>query len=99
MTPTVHVQLETGEQLFGQGDIGDRIYRVESGQISLTRDGAQVATAGPGEIFGEMGPVFSLTRSAAAVATEPTSLTGYTVDAFRSEFGGDTLRQLVGRWG
>lgn len=99
MTPTVKVELATGAQLFGQGDIGDRIYCVDSGLISLTRDGVQVATAGPGQIFGEMGPVFSLTRSAAAIAVEPSTLTGYTVDAFRSEFGGDKLRELVGRWG
>ena len=99
LTPIVHVQLAAGELLFSEGDVGDRLYRVESGKISLTRDGKQVATAGPGEVFGEMAPVFLLTRSASAVASEATSLTGYTVDAFRNEFGGDALRQLVGRWG
>jgi putative ABC transport system ATP-binding protein len=99
LTPIVKLQLKAGEQLFAEGDVGDRLYRVESGQISLTRDGKAVATACAGEVFGEMAPVFMLTRSATAVATEATSLTGYTVDAFRNEFGGDVLRQLVGRWG
>lgn len=99
LTPIVKVELAAGEQLFGEGDVGDRLYRVESGQITLSRDGAPVATAAAGEVFGEMAPVFSLTRSATAVATEASSLIGYTVEAFRSEFGGDALRQLVGRWG
>lgn len=99
LTPIVKIALAAGEQLFAEGDVGDRLYRVESGKIVLTRDGATIGTAIPGELFGEMGPVFSLARSATATATEPTSLTGYTVDAFRNEVGGAALRQLVGRWG
>jgi len=99
LTPVVKVTLAIGEMLFGEGDVGDRLYRVESGQIALSRGGAPIGTANAGEVFGEMAPVFSLTRSATAIATEATSLTGYTAKAFRSEFGGDALRQLVGRWG
>jgi len=99
MAPTVTVHCTTGEELFAEGVEGDYLYRVESGMIELTRAGASLGLAGPGEVFGEMAPLFSLPRAARAVALEATTLTAYTVDAFRSEFGGDELRRLVARFG
>jgi len=97
LVPVVSLELAPGEVLFAEGAAGDRIYRVESGSVELRRDGARLGASGPGEVFGEMAPVFQLRRSASAVAAEPTVLTGYTVDAFMAEFGGDELRRLVGR--
>jgi CRP-like cAMP-binding protein len=49
-------------------------------------------------VFGEMAPLFSLPRSARAVAVAATTLTGYTVDGFTAEFGGEELRRLVSRF-
>jgi CRP-like cAMP-binding protein len=92
------VECVAGEALFDEGDEGDRIYRIEQGAIDLTRGGELLHTARAGEVFGEMAPLFSLPRSARAVAVEPTVLTGYTIDAFTAEFGGEELRRLVSRF-
>ncbi len=53
------VHLERGEQVFAEGDPGDRVYVVRSGKIKLVRrwpDGREnlLAVLGPGEMFGEL---------------------------------------------
>jgi putative ABC transport system ATP-binding protein len=83
------VSLRTGEFLFRQGDPSDLVYIVRSGRVEIVRDAADgseepVTTAGPGDYFGELGPVLNLPRSASARAAEPTVLTGCTVQQFRS---------------
>jgi putative ABC transport system ATP-binding protein len=83
------VSLEAGEVLFRQGDQPDLIYVVESGLIEVFRersDGRKEHRAdfGPGAYFGELGPMLGLPRSASARAREPTVLTGFGSQAFRS---------------
>jgi putative ABC transport system ATP-binding protein len=77
---------------------GDVLFRLEQGTISLTRAGAPLATIGPGDVFGEMAPLFKLPRSATATATGAATVTSYSLDAFTDAFGGDELRHLVGRF-
>jgi putative ABC transport system ATP-binding protein len=99
LVPITQIELTAGQRLFSEGDAGDHLFRVESGHIELTRGGTPLGAALPADVFGEMAPLFRLPRSATATATEPTRLTGYSVDAFTHEFGGFELRRLVGRWG
>ncbi len=99
----VSVTLEAGEVLFTRGDASDLVYRVEDGEIEVLRpleDDAgeqevRVATMAAGRIVGEMGPLFGLPRSATIRALVPTRLTGFTVDALRSELGVESLDLLV----
>lgn len=98
----VTVELAVGEVLFEQGDVADYIYVVRDGEIEILRtpaDGVaeRLALERPGDYFGEMGPLFQLPRSAAARATEASVLDGYSVAAFRDEFGLDHLEGLVTR--
>ena len=65
------VELADGEVLFHQGDPPDWVYVVVSGTIELVQDDVLVASAGAGDWFGEMGPLFSLPRSATARASGP----------------------------
>ena len=74
---TVHepgpVELAPGEVLFEQGDVGDLIYEVQSGEIEIVRlktDGTYetLATLGEGGYFGELAPMFRLPRAATARA-------------------------------
>jgi CRP-like cAMP-binding protein len=74
--------------LFEEGDLGDVLYIIQSGEIELTRQGPagrrMVARLGPGEFFGEMSVVLGETRSARAVAVRASrvlELDGETLEA------------------
>jgi putative ABC transport system ATP-binding protein len=97
---TVH--LSSGGVLFEQGSRGNRIYLVDSGEIDLIRirpDGSEevVRKVGAGDYFGEMGPLFSLPRSATARARGDVIVTGYTVKDFHERVGVDYLAGLMGK--
>ena len=51
--------------MFTQGDLGDRYYVIESGEVDVVGDGDLVSTLGPGEGFGEI----ALLRSGPRTAT------------------------------
>jgi putative ABC transport system ATP-binding protein len=94
------VELAGDAVLFEQGSRGNRIYVVESGRIGIFRLLAgggeeQLAVVEPPNHFGEMGPLFSLPRSATARALEPSVVVGYTVRQFGERVGARYLRDLV----
>jgi putative ABC transport system ATP-binding protein len=85
------VRLAAGEVLFRQGDASDLVYVVEDGCVELLRtrgDGTDelVARHGPGEYFGELGPMFGLRRSATARAAGQAVVAGLPLAEFRSGF-------------
>lgn len=95
------VELATGEILFRQGDQSDVVYVVEAGEVELVRERADggeeiLARNGPGEYFGELGPMFGIRRSATARATMPSRLTGLPLREFRSRFRGERAADLIG---
>ena len=96
---TTAVALAAGTALFRQGDPSDRIYVVERGQVDVVRDTPDgevlLATLGPGEHLGEMGPLFGLPRSATVRARTDATLTGYTASAFRDLVGAEQLPALI----
>ena len=65
---------ETGETIFQQGDVGDRLYVIRKGEVEVLRDGAPVAKLGAGEYFGEMALLASVPRNATVRATSPTDV-------------------------
>lgn len=93
------VTLAAGEYLFRQGDPSDVIYMIEQGRIDVTRETPEgdvhLASLGPGDHLGEMGPLFGLPRSATARASEDTVLTAYGVKAFRDLVGAERLPSLI----
>ena len=82
------VQFARGEQIIRQGDPGDSLYFIQSGEveISMTMDGArrEVATLGPGKVFGEMSLVTGEPRR--TTCTAKSDVVCYVVDhgAFQS---------------
>jgi putative ABC transport system ATP-binding protein len=87
--PPERVELAPGEVLFRQGDPGDLVYVVESGEVEIfreTSDGPdeRVTVIEPGGYFGELAPMFGLRRSAGARALETSVVcTGYNLRDFR----------------
>ncbi len=70
-----HEHFESGQNVFQQGDLGDRIYIIVSGQAEVLRhNGSQeilLAQLGPGEYFGEMALLNQTTRNATVRCVEP----------------------------
>jgi putative ABC transport system ATP-binding protein len=87
------MHLAAGQVVFNQGERGDLVYAVEEGEVEIYRiraDGGeeQVAVVGPGNYFGELGPMFNLPRSASARARTACCLTACSLRAFRRRFPG-----------
>jgi putative ABC transport system ATP-binding protein len=77
--------------IFEQGTRGELVYVVESGIVEIVRrrsDGSdeKLAEIGPGEYFGELGPLLGFPRSATARALTPLRLIVYGVHDFRAQF-------------
>ncbi len=70
--------LEPGETVFDEGDPGDHLYVIQSGEIELRERGVGaprvVARLGPGDFFGELGVVLGKRCSTRAVAVRRTRL-------------------------
>jgi signal transduction histidine kinase len=72
------VELAPGEQLFAEGDTGDRAYVVVEGEVEVVKQSADrdvlLAVRGSGEVIGEMALIEHSPRSAAVRAKGPVKL-------------------------
>jgi NADH dehydrogenase len=63
-----HEHYEPGQEIFRQGDLGDRIYIISRGKAEVLREQGNrtisLALLGPGEYFGEMALLNQTTRNA-----------------------------------
>ncbi len=103
-----HVELEPGEQLFAEGDAGDRAYIVKEGQLEIlkTSGGREVllAVLESGEIIGEMSLMEDQPRTASVRARTPSHLLAIAPEQLDHLF--DTspsaaramLRTVAARW-
>jgi CRP-like cAMP-binding protein len=67
------VDFAPGQVIARQGDVGTGFFIVASGSVRVVRDGATIATLGPGEFFGELSVLDGQPRNAQVVAAEPTT--------------------------
>ena len=73
------IEITRGERLFGEGDVGDKLYVVLEGKIKLTRTAADgrenlLSVIGPGEMFGELSLFDPRPRTQTATALTDTRL-------------------------
>ena len=76
------VSVEAGRDLARQGDPASEAFLVLEGTATCTRDGAEVATFGPGDFFGEMALLIHGSRTATVTSTSPMSVRAF----HKSEF-------------
>jgi CRP-like cAMP-binding protein len=71
---TEEVDVPAGKVLIRQGEHGDDLMVVVSGQVGVDRDGARINQLGPGEFFGEIALVAGGPRTATVTAQTPSRL-------------------------
>lgn len=82
-----------GEFVFHEGDAGDRIYVVKSGEVEVVRERAEqgeilIARVGKGEYFGEMALLTDAPRSASVRAATDVTTLAIERDDFYALFSG-----------
>jgi MFS family permease len=78
----IPVRLKAGEELFRQGDIGDRYYIVADGAVEIIVDGQIVRETGPGGYFGEIALLRDIPRTATVRAKGDVELLALDRDDF-----------------
>lgn len=73
-----HTQVPAGQEVFHQGDRGDRFYVIEDGEADVIGDGRLIRTMGPGDGFGEIALLRDTPRTTTVRARTP--LRVYTLD-------------------
>lgn len=68
------VSYEPGEVVVQEGDRGDELFIVQSGEVQISRGETILNEFGPGEHFGEMALIRAVPRSATVTASEPSDL-------------------------
>jgi CRP/FNR family cyclic AMP-dependent transcriptional regulator len=71
-----------GDQVFSEGDDGDVMYGLVSGEVELRVNGRYLATIMENEIFGEMALMDNSERSASAIAIKPSTVAVISKDRF-----------------
>ena len=65
---------EPGQEVFHEGDVGDRVYIILSGAAEIVRGGGTIATLARGDYFGEMALLHRARRNATVRCIEPMDL-------------------------
>ncbi len=68
----IEVEFPAEHVIARQGEIGTGFFVIADGQARVVRDGAVVASLGPGEFFGELSVLDGEPRIAQVVASAPT---------------------------
>jgi NADH dehydrogenase len=75
---------EPGEVVFNQGDIGDRVYFIISGEADIVVDGRQAAVVETGAVIGEIALIVDKPRTATVRARTALNMASVSRDAFHT---------------
>jgi MFS family permease len=69
-----HANVAAGQEVFHQGDDGERFYVIDDGEAEVIGDGRLIRTMGPGDAFGEIALLQDTVRTATVRARTPLAL-------------------------
>ena len=78
----VTVRVDSGAEVFGEGENGDRFYLIHDGTAEVEAGGRRVRTLGPGDSFGEIALVRDVPRTATVRALTALDLLALERDVF-----------------
>jgi CRP-like cAMP-binding protein len=84
VTLVQRLEYSTGKVLAREGEPGREFFVIVSGKAEATRNGALIATFGPGSFFGEMAILEHQPRVATVTIVEPTEVLAMTTAAFEA---------------
>jgi len=82
------VEVPAGEEVIVQGEIGDRFFLIEQGEVEVFENGVFRRNEGPGESFGEIALLRDVPRTATVRTTVQTRLLVLERDQFLLAVGG-----------
>lgn len=83
------VDVAPGEVVVAEGDVSDRFYVIESGTVEVSRAGEALRTEGRGDVFGEIGLLRDVARTATVTAVDAVGLLALARDDFLGLLAGD----------
>ena len=88
---------DNGEMIFRDGDVGDSMFIVLEGKISITKGDKEIALLDKGASLGEMALLDNENRSANAIAKEDSILLKINQDVFYElmESNADIMKQII----
>jgi CRP/FNR family transcriptional regulator, cyclic AMP receptor protein len=81
---TEDLEVEEGKALTREGQSGSEFFVIVEGEVSVTKDGSEIRTLGPGDFFGEIALLEDTPRTATVTAKTPLRFFVLTRQAFRS---------------
>jgi MFS family permease len=78
----VELEVDAGNEVITQGDVGDRFYLIDRGRVEVFEDGAHRRSQGEGESFGEIALLRGEPRTATVRTTARTALLALDRDHF-----------------
>ena len=68
------ISVAAGQRVFGRGELGDAMYIIQQGRMSVHDGERELDNLGPGDVFGEMAALDPEPRSATVIAAENSTL-------------------------
>ena len=78
-----------GEAVVREGEVSDRFYVIESGEVEVTQDGRVIRTETVGDVFGEIGLLRDVPRTATVTAVTDTELLTLSREEFLALMAGE----------